>query len=283
VSGRKLLQSMSGLTLVVSLLAGCGGAQAVPTATPVPPTALPTPTPAPPTTTPLPPPSATPEVVLWDYVVLGDSLTLGFGKKYANFIEADLGVEIKVHSRNRGGQDSRHLLDELRNNEELRNEIREAEIVTFNISPLHFKVIESAYMLGECGGPDNQDCLREALALLKSDTDALIAEILSLRSTSDTIIRAMTCPIPYVNWYKEKALFEGVYPYWAAYNAYVVQAASEHNIPVARVYHTFNGPNGDEDSEDKGYTGSDGVHPSPVGDDLIAELFRELGYEPLAP
>ena len=51
------LQQMFGLMLVILLLAGCGGAQAEPTATPLPPTAAPTPTPAPPTATPTPEPA----------------------------------------------------------------------------------------------------------------------------------------------------------------------------------------------------------------------------------
>jgi hypothetical protein len=52
--GRRL-QQIFVLALVVSLLAGCAGAQAVPTATPVQPTSVPTPTLVPPTATPLPP------------------------------------------------------------------------------------------------------------------------------------------------------------------------------------------------------------------------------------
>ena len=46
MTSRKLLQQTLGLTLVVLLLTGCGGAPAEPTATPTPapPTATPTPT-----------------------------------------------------------------------------------------------------------------------------------------------------------------------------------------------------------------------------------------------
>ncbi len=58
MNDRQLLQQAFGLTVVVLLLAGCGGAQAVPTATLASPTATPVPstaTSAPPTATPAPP------------------------------------------------------------------------------------------------------------------------------------------------------------------------------------------------------------------------------------
>jgi hypothetical protein len=38
---------------------------------------------------------------------------------------------------------------------------------------------------GACSGADNQDCLREAFATCMADTDAIIAEIVSLCSPSE--------------------------------------------------------------------------------------------------
>jgi hypothetical protein len=92
----------------------------------------------------------------------------------------------------------------------------------------------------------------------------------------------MTFYDPFVNYHKKLGIFEDVTPYVKAFNEYVVQVASEHNIPVARVYLAFNGPNGDEDAADKGYM-SDLWHTNSVGAALIADLYRELGYEPLGP
>jgi hypothetical protein len=57
MGGKRLLQQMFGLTLVVLLLAGCGGVLAEPTPTHTP---SPTPTPIPPTDTPTPAPTPTP-------------------------------------------------------------------------------------------------------------------------------------------------------------------------------------------------------------------------------
>jgi lysophospholipase L1-like esterase len=49
------------------------------------------------------------------------------------------------------------------------------------------------------------------------------------------------------------------------------------------VYDAFNGPNHDQDPRDKGYIGSDGMHTNETGQDIIADLLRELGYEYSVP
>jgi hypothetical protein len=264
VSNGKRLQQLFGLALVILLLAGCGGAQAEPTPTPVAPT-------------------ATPEALSWDYVELGGSVLCTFGSRYAEHIEADLGVEVTMHTWCRGSHTSTQLLSLLRDNQQLRSDLHEAEVVTFPVSVRYLKDPIRAYGDGTCGGPDNQDCLREALTLYKKDVDAIIAEMLSLRSTSDTIICSMT----YYNWlvndWKERGYFDDLNPYWVACNEYFAQAASENNIPVARVDLAFNGPDLDEDPSDKGYLLDDGQHPNQEGIALMAELVRELGYDPLAP
>lgn len=193
-----------------------------------------------------------------------------------------MGVKVTVHDWTVGDQHSVALLRALRNNQELRSDIREAEVVTFYIPPEHLRTALYSYMDGSCGGEDNQDCFREGLTLYKADVDAIIAEILWLTSTSDTLIRAMTYYNSLVNYHKELGIFEDLNPYFQALNEYVVQVASEHNIPVAQVYLAFNGPNGDEDPADKGYM-SDLWHTNSVGAALIADLHRELGYEPLGP
>jgi len=119
--------------------------------------------------------------------------------------------------------------------DQLRSGLREAEVVTFMVGSHRLQDPLRSYRGGFCGGTDNQDCTREALVLLNADTDAIMAEILSLRSTSDTIIRPMTFYNPFVNDWKEWGYFEGLNPYWVAFNEYLVQAASERKIPVARV------------------------------------------------
>jgi hypothetical protein len=216
---------------------------------------------------------------------MGDSLMWRLVRSYAAHLERDLGIEVIQHDRTRDGEHSSYLLNRLRTVPKLRRDIGEAEVVIFNIG---FGVFETpAYTHafgspGDCGGTDNQDCLREALKVYKADTDAIIAEIVSLRSPSEALIRTMDTHQFMVKEWKAAGAFEVMNTYWQDANEHVIQVASEHHIPVARVYAAFMGPNGDEDPRDKGYV-SDGVHPTEEGADLMAELFRELGYEYAPP
>ena len=57
----------------------------------------------------------------WDYVALSDSLVpgLSYVTCYADWLEADLGVEVTLHNRGRGGRTSEGLLTALRTDKKL--------------------------------------------------------------------------------------------------------------------------------------------------------------------
>lgn len=69
---------------------------------------------------------------------------------------------------------------------------------------------------------------------------------------------------------------------WQSFNNPIYQAAVEYNIPVISTYQLFNGLNGEEDPLEKGYLGSDRIHPSIEGTTAIAQQVREAGYEPVS-
>ena len=124
---------------------------------------------------------------------MGESMNFGVIPRYADMMEQALQVDVHLHDWARANAHSSRLLERLRTNEELRNDLRGAEVISFQVpigvivEPL--KTYEFGEP-GECGGDDNQECLREAFETYRSDTDAIIAEIVSLRSPTDALIRA---------------------------------------------------------------------------------------------
>jgi lysophospholipase L1-like esterase len=232
------------------------------------------------------PTTATDAPVVWNYAALGDSLAAGTGAsykgyvdRYADYLEADTGVQVNVINLGQNGLTSPELLFALRSDPSWRRAVGEADILTVNIGINDLGHAAQAYENGTCGGTDNQDCLRAAVQTVKGNWSAITAELLSLRSTSDTIIRAVGLGYtPYLD--PEEASdsgpsdgepndFQVFEPYLAEVNRHIATTASHNDIPYAEM------------RLDKGYISQDGVHPNDEGYEAIAGQLRELGYSPL--
>ncbi len=221
----------------------------------------------------------------WNYVALGDSVTFcpdnqALINQYAKMLEQDLGVKVNLRNWTLPGDHSSRLLERLRTNPELRQAMRDADVITFEIP---WNVVEKPCQIflgiipGNCGGADNQECLRTAFETYKVDTGAIMAEIVSLRSPSEALIRTMDTYQFVVKETKDTGTFDVINRFWRDANLHVLEQAARYNIPAARVYDAFMGTNGTEDPMEKNLV-SDGFHPTPEGAILIAELLRELGY-----
>jgi lysophospholipase L1-like esterase len=148
-----------------------------------------------------------------------------------------------------------------------------------------------SYKSGTCGGPDNQDCLQAGVEKLKTNWDAITAEVLKLRSTSNTIVRIMDIYNPYVRtdivsdtWQKNVGGmddFQVFHSYVYQVNYHIATTSYIEGAPYAKVYLAFNGTTGDEDPKSKGYLSFDGIHPNNTGHRIIADELRKLGYAPL--
>src|SRR5918995_4908575 len=171
--------------------------------------------------------------VSWDYVALGDSLAVGVGAKrgyvirYASYIAADTGAHINLVNLGRNGQTSSQLLHAIRNDLTMRQALGAAEVITFNIGINDLGHAGEAYENGACGGSDNQECLRAAVETFKENWDAIIAELISLRSTENAIIR--TAGIGYTP--RVDKIFE---PYVDEVNHHIATTAANHDIPYAQ-------------------------------------------------
>lgn len=222
----------------------------------------------------------------WDYVALGDSYPAGYGAErpyvdyYAEHMEADLGVRVEIHNFARTGLSSSELLGQLRDDEELREAIRDAEVITIWIGWNDFRESLGQYYAGTCGGPENLDCILESATRLNENMDAILDEILNLANPRDTLIRIADAGIPPVfmatwiqhDWFE--TLQESCFEVW---RDHLVEAADQRGITVVHTYYVLNGPGGIE--KIMGIYQSDGIHFNDKGQRLIADLHREAGYE----
>lgn len=252
-----------GCTLVMLLVAAC--ATPAPTPTPLPPT----PTRVPPTTTPVPPtPTAVPAEV-WDYVALGSmAASSTFPDLYAAYIEADLGVKVKVQNLGSRSETDGTLLWKLQKDEIVRAKVSEAEVVTVWTAAKDV-FYGLTWPLLDC--EPKVEALRETLG-------PIIAEILALRAGQRTIVRLLE----YYNWVgllRQKGLLEKKLPCFEALNELVHQVGSQYGVAVAPVAEAFNGPEGDHDPGEYGYIDDLGFFLSPEGDAAVADLLREVGYK----
>ena len=181
------------------------------------------------------------------------------------------------------------LLLALRSDPTFRRAIREAEVVTWNIGGNDLRAARTSYKNGTCGGVDNQDCLRASVATFKTNWTAITAEVLELRSTSDTMVRTMDIYNPYVRtdivsdtWQKDGGMndFQVFKKYLDRANRHIAATSYTMEVPYAPVYLAFNGTFGYEDPRSKGYLSFDGLHPNNTGHGIIAGELRLLGYVP---
>jgi lysophospholipase L1-like esterase len=224
----------------------------------------------------------------WQYTALGDSLGAGlydsqggYAVRFRNYVQADTGASVTLNNRAVSGWTSAQLLNALRTDEILRTEIANSQIITWNIGANDFQDALTRFQTGSCGGADNQDCIRATVANFKTNWNAIVAQILALRSPTNTIIRTMDNYNPAVDLARAFGVFEIIKPYFDDVNRFIFLSALNNRILPARVYHAFNGINGETDAGRRGYLSSDGIHPNDTGHDIIAAELRALGYQPL--
>jgi len=222
-----------------------------------------------------------------NYAALGDSLAAGYTSlegyvpRYARHVQADTGIQVNANNMGQPGWTSSDLLNGLRTDTGLRKAVSSAEVVTWDIGGNDLKVAYQSYLAKNCGGSDNQDCLRNAVATFKTNWDGIISEILLLRDPNKTILRTMDIYNPFVAEQQALGNFATVKPYLDDVDAYIQSSSQLKGIPCAKVYQAFNGTAGTDDPIAKGLIAIDGFHANDIGHDRIATLLRDLMYAPL--
>jgi lysophospholipase L1-like esterase len=223
----------------------------------------------------------------WNYTALGDSLAdgvlaqQGYVQRYATYLNIDTGANINTTNLGVPGWHSADLLHAIQNDVNFRSSITGSKVVTWDIGGDDLANAHSNFTAGTCGGTDNQDCLRYAVATFEQNWSAIIIQITTLRSTSDTIIRTMDIYNPYVASDMRAGIFDKLEPYLDEVNNYIHTTGAANGIPVANVHQAFNGADGRTDPSTLGLISVDGFHPNDAGHKVIADQLRALAYAPL--
>jgi hypothetical protein len=233
------------------------------------------------------------ELEEWDLVYISDSTGWGVAEIYAKNIERDTGKTVRVHNYAIDSLPALKILNALQSGTEtitkkefdtLQADIANAEVIVFFGNP-RGDPSEGGVTGGmeKCisgrNAPD--DCTSELYEPYIENLKAIYEEILALRDGKPTIIRAVDFYNPLISSHRARNIEVECTQCFEIVNSAVRQAADACNIPLVSVYDAFNGTNHDEDPREKGYIGSDGIHASIQGRQVIADLLSEVGYEPI--
>lgn len=237
----------------------------------------------------------------WQYTALGDSLGTGFlaqqgyVPRFDGYLQADNAMSVVLVNLSQNGWTSGNLLNALRTNATFQTAVSNASVLTWDVGTNDFKNARARYKTSKCGGRDNQDCLRSAVATFNSNWDGIVTEVLNRRTTANTIIRTIDLYDPWVAAdlksnttadAKESGPargtdFQVLGNYLDQINSHIALSAANNAIGLTPVHEAFNGSTGTEDPVAKGYIASDGLHPNDAGHEVIAGLLRGLAYAPL--
>jgi lysophospholipase L1-like esterase len=240
----------------------------------------------------------------WLYTAMGDSLAVGawalrgYVPRYLAFVRNDNpGKTVSLRNLGHSGWNSGDLYEAVMNDENFRESIAASAVITFNIGGNDLRNAREEYKAGNCGGTDDEECLRVTVADFTWRWSEIIREIRSLRledvnssTNTRTIIRTMDLYNPFVR--QDKAADTNgdnvsdfvVFKKYVDYvNHYIAQTSQANGIRCAPVYAAFNGASGTEDPRAKGYLSFDGLHPNDTGHNVMATQFRNVGYTPLGP
>lgn len=222
----------------------------------------------------------------WDYVALGDSWT-GFAswpEMYVDFMEEDLGIEVVLHDESRPSQRADDALDRIRTDGRLRELLAGAEVITVGIVGNEFGDHMRAFVNddGTCGGVDNQDCLREGLASMEADFEAMLNELVALRSPNEAIITTFTKGVMLAEracggWGNE--CWRVLAGHFIDMAEFVKEAAEERGIRLADALPVLHAPGVYEAPINEDYVVDDRVHFTDEGSAVVATVLRDLGYD----
>lgn len=220
----------------------------------------------------------------WDYVSLGSSFTgwASWPETYASFIEEDLGVNVTYYDKTINSAHSDTVLERIRTDNELRALLANAEVTTIGAVFSEWETPVMTYATGgDCGGADNQDCLREALSGTVERTEAIFDELVALRGPDEALISTFKIGTWLVELFCEwgSECWRVLAGYFVELFDSIERIAEERRVRVVNALEALHAPGVYEAPMNQSYLVSDRVHLSEEGSAIVANLLRDLGYE----
>jgi hypothetical protein len=226
-------------------------------------------------------------------LLIGDSSLSFLSETLPPLIERDLGVKVVVDDHGASGLGLNSVLQYLRTGKSDRSEliglseaISNADMVVFFVGdPAGSLIPGNQFNQDGCISGDSppENCNPASLEQYTTDLKWIWGEIFKLRNGQPIILRTMDLYSAVINQYKENGILLDCTRCFENYSNAIHLAAEAYHIPFIRRYDIYNGVNHDEDAVVKGYIWEDGMHPSKLSAQVIAELLSTLGYEPIPP
>lgn len=217
------------------------------------------------------------------YVAFGDSFAawetvMGYGytRSFKDGLASDRHAAVRETNLGHHGDYSIDMLAAVRK-PAAQAALRTADVVTWNIGVNDFGYARSQFLEGTCGGADNQDCLRAAVATFRANWDAIISTFTSAPHKTAAVFRTMD--IFYSGGAAHDPSFAVTNPYLEQMNAHIRSTATF--APVANVRLLFNGPDGAGDPNQPRPAAPGGLllpdgHPNRDGAEAIAMALRSV-------
>jgi hypothetical protein len=193
----------------------------------------------------------------WEYVVLGDSAFAApddattVAHAQARLIKRDFGVDAKVYWAYYPGTTSARVLDELRYDKSLREAIRSAEVVLFDVPVGQMKQVIPFDYKAYRPLPGTPKRYRKGMARMlvdyRRDARAIVEEIVSLRSPDEASIRAIDFWQVGYSGFRDMGLGAVMRAAWLRMNRAVDEACAAQGVPVVDAYTAFMGRDGTRD------------------------------------
>lgn len=231
----------------------------------------------------------------WDLLWVTDSSGWGVARIFGEYIAKDNGVEVNVLDKWKGGLSAGRILNALTAQDDpeydmarLREYIENSEIIVIYGNPEDSKDPSNPWKWN-CGQNEVEKCYVNSCDMDTFETyianlKEIYSIIFELRKGKPTIIRSIDAYNPrLVNQCAPDGSFEECKTCWENYNKAIHQAADEMGVKVAGVFDTWNGLDHTENPVEKGFTQEDKIHPNEKGATVIAQLLRDLKYDPIIP